>query len=992
MAFESGLRAKSEPIDRGRGHYFMGAEQSTKKKLGRHRAGNLPGSEGIPHHNVLTEQKRRKTSSLCVALFLVQFIWPNAGSAKPSSTNPPHEDLTARECLAAARTERNRKNWPRAIVYYQQLEAEFSVTEKPDPRQATHRLELLDCLLKNTNYAESVSLIDKLQTNQHLPQYLNCELLFIKGECLYRLKKYPSARASLSTLLSKPKLDHPASRQIHDRAFLIIAESLLEENLNKETLEHLASYAPNDAATRCMCAAIKATACLRLNLPEKSAETLAAYSNTMASCYLAASCDLLLLQTAIRFSQTNQPEKALHCILRTRNPEYSIQSLRTKLNETSSQMLVAKKREDNKTLTQLTKLEATLKAEVQVATGQNALLAEAVLTTATSFASASSSREAFTLLKYFTELPISHRDGVIETHQKLLLGCMLEMERWEEAINIAAKLESQFKDPKQKLQTALLKGIAISKTSSPAEAISVFEDVGHKSNDTELTARAKTLCACARLETGDYAGAIATAKTITASYSRHPLCDTAQYIIVAANIAAKDAMKAVAAADQYLADKTKIENRELVEFYRAKALLWLNDPPVAINALRSYITHNPLGEKVNDARLLLGDALLSVGQITEGIAALQAIPPLAANVHDEGQLRLARALLQSGQPIEAEESLTRFITTNPQSYRIAEACRELLKISALNQTTGAALQIIRNLFEHKPGECHTRSADEIIELLSNSQGTAFDATNAGARMPSSHGSAQHPVPCSCTIAKAWAIWRKSRHAETAESNHDYDRLEEAVASHPYAAPEKILFEVASHYSKIKRPDKSLATWRELLKWNPCTRYKDQALLHTGLAELELGCPTQALKQFGRLETECQDSLLIPKMLMTRADVHRRLNEVQKRLDDLTQIAGAKCAPIAIRSRALLEIGEHKIDTHQDADALVYLQRVTLTGLSQPEMVARAYERIGFALTRLGHPEAAEKAYTELLANPELANTSAASECRSRTSSATPSGR
>jgi hypothetical protein len=88
----------------------------------------------------------------------------------------------------------------------------------------------------------------------------------------------------------------------------------------------------------------------------------------------------------------------------------------------------------------------------------------------------------------------------------------------------------------------------------------------------------------------------------------------------------------------------------------------------------------------------------------------------------------------------------------------------------------------------------------------------------------------------------------------------------------------------------------------------------------------------------------------------------------------------------------LEIGEHKIDTHQDADALVYLQRVTLTGLSQPEMVARAYERIGFALTRLGHPEAAEKAYTELLANPELANTSAASECRSRTSSATPSGR
>ena len=970
----------------------MGAKDSTKEKLVWHRVGNSLGTDGIKTQTVLTQKKTSETRSVCLVVFLLQFVWLHAGFAKQSSTNPPPEDLTARECLAAARAERNSQNWPRAIIYYQQLEAEFSRTEKPDPQQSTHRLELLECLLKNANYSECVSLIDALQKNQPLPPHLNCELLLIRGECLYRLKKYPSARASLLTLLFKPNPDHPANRQVHDRACLIIAQSLLEEDLNKETIDHLAAYAPLDPATQSMCAAIQATAFLRLNLPDKSLETLTASANTMAACYLVASFDSLLLQTAIQFCKANRPEMALRCILRTRNPEQSTRLLHTKLNEASSQMLDAKKREDNKTLSRVTKHEATLKAEIQLASAQSALLAEAVLTTATSFASACLTREAFILLKYFTELPIAHRDRTIEPHQKMLLGCVLQMERWDDAINIATKLESQFKDPKQKLETALLKGIAMSKTTSPARAISVFEDVSTKSDNPELTTRARMLSACTQLETGDYVGAIATAKSITASDPRHQACDSAQYIIVAANIATKDALKAIAAADQYLGDKTKIEHREFVEFYRARALLWLNDPLVAINALRSYIIRNPLGEKINDARLLLGDALLSVGQTTEGIASIQSIPSHAVNAHDEGQLRIAKALLQSGQPVEAEKSLTRFVNTNPQSNRIAEACKELLNISHLNQTSGAALQSIRSLLEHKPDDCHTRSADAIVELLSNTERTGVDEANTGERIPSALGSAHNCAPCSCAIAKAWAIWRKARHTADAESDHADDWLEETVTNHPSTTPEKILFEIALHYSKTKRTQKSLATWRELLRWHPCTKYKDQALLNTGLAELELGRATAAFKQFGRLESEFPNSSVIPRMLITRAEMYRRLNEGQKRLDDLIQIAGAKSAPIAIRSRALLEIGEHKIDTSQDSDALVYLQRVTLTGRSQPEMVARAYERIGFALTRLGQPAAAETAYTELLADPELNHTSAASECRLRTSTAAPSGR
>lgn len=95
----------------------------------------------------------------------------------------------------------------------------------------------------------------------------------------------------------------------------------------------------------------------------------------------------------------------------------------------------------------------------------------------------------------------------------------------------------------------------------------------------------------------------------------------------------------------------------------------------------------------------------------------------------------------------------------------------------------------------------------------------------------------------------------------------------------------------------------MAAWRELLRWYPCTMYKDRALLQAGLAEIELGRNTDALRYFARLEAECHESLLFPKMLMTRSEIHRNRNEIEKCLGDLMRITASKCAPIHIRSRS-----------------------------------------------------------------------------------------
>jgi outer membrane protein assembly factor BamD (BamD/ComL family) len=983
--FESGLRTKSRLIEARNGQqHAMGDEQSTKESLGRDGMVNIASSEGKPHRTATTQLNIMKKSTCRLALLLAQPLWMLAETPKPDIAHPTHEDLTAKECLAAARLERNAQNWPKAIVYYRQLELEFNKAEVQEPEPLTYLLELLDCLLKSTNYEDSILLIERIQKIRPLQPTLSCELTFIKGECLYRLKKYSRARQFLSVLLAQPPLNHPSIQQIQDRGFLMIAESLLEENLNEDAVDHLSRNTPHDPAIQSMAAALKARAFLRLHQPEKASQTLAASAAAMASHNISASRDSLLLQTALQFCQTQETRKALHCILLTRHPERNIQSLRSQLIQTKAKIVASQKLPDSKNLNQLTKQEALLKNEIQVATAQSAALSDAILATATSLASESSAREAFILLKYFAELRILQPNGAMEPHQKLMLGCLLKMERWDEAKNLAQRLETELTDSKEQLETQLLKGIAISKTNDPSSAISVLKYVASKSTDPEFTARAKTLCACTQLETGDYAGAVETANSVSKSLPTSQLSDTAQYLIVAASIALKEPVKAVAAADKYLKDKTKTENRELVEFYRATALLALNDPLIANDALRAYIDHNPKGEKIHAARLLLGESLLSIGKTLQGISSLQTIPASADNLHDEAQLKIARALILNGQPTEAEEALVRFLKHTPQSPRIADACRDLLKLSQSNHTSETARYRIRCLLEHKPNECRNRCADTIIGLLSNADEDGAGAANNVHEIQTGSGSPNDDGLCSCSIAKIWATWRNSIDTNDAESEHKFSILEQAASSHRSAVSEKILFEIASHCAKKKTPDKSLAAWRELLRWYPCTMYKDRALLQAGLAEIELGRNTDALRYFARLEAECHESLLFPKMLMTRSEIHRNRNEIEKCLGDLMRITASKCAPIHIRSRALLEVGEHKINNSQYGEALVYLQRVTLTALSQREMVARAYERMGFAFEKLGRQDAANEAYTELLSNPDLEHTSAASDYKSRT--------
>jgi TolA-binding protein len=229
----------------------------------------------------------------------------------------------------------------------------------------------------------------------------------------------------------------------------------------------------------------------------------------------------------------------------------------------------------------------------------------------------------------------------------------------------------------------------------------------------------------------------------------------------------------------------------------------------------------------------------------------------------------------------------------------------------------------------------------------------------------------------------WAAWRNSCRSDPARATDEFQKLEVAAQQMPSMVSPQILSDIAKQLHQDGKDEQAIAAWHQLLKWHPNTALKDVALFRLGDAAADGNDMEKAAWFFGRLETECENSALLPEMLLKRSNIYRKNNETHKQIADLTRVAAAKIAPIKVRAQALVELGELKIERQEYANAIVYFQRTYVTCIASREHAARAYERCAFAFEKLSRPDAAAQVYKELIQHPDLVATDAAKECKSR---------
>ena len=900
-------------------------------------------------------------------------------------------DLTARECLALARQERQKKNWTTAAAYYDHLEAEYTGSMTQTKEAVIYRLEHLDCLLVSKEYADSIRLIDSIRAVPSLPHALVCELLFEKGKSEYQLQRFASARASLLVFLkaAQEKIRSAKLKLKTSEAYLLVAQCLISENRFDDALTHLTTDFDPDAQTKAIATLLKIRLWLELKHPQDAYDTLKTSLSEMRSWNLPASCDELLLETANQFVSAAEHEKAIECVTLTIAASITTEAINQHMKKLESQpRLPDKTSRPGQLNAEYTRVLSILSNELNVAREVQEKKPRTVKTIADTLIADGRFRDAAALLRTFTSGPDLSKNNILYQLQYTLLGCLLQLQRWDDAIQMADSLQNQGTEPRPRLELSLLKGIALSKSNSPVLAIQLFETICRESAGTPCSARASILCASTQLQIGRYQEAIRSASDFIASNPKHPLGDTAHYLLTAGQLAAKQHEKALESASLYLKDRSKTENREVMFLYKAKAqrgLLALRD---AADTLKRFMTECQAGEMNNQARLLLGDTLLTLGETDHAFEALQAVSSEDPILFDEAKLRLANALGLLSRTKDSEKILTEFAKLRVSSNRIAEACRELLKTSSKNDTLEEALNTLWSPFGHPDQACRNASADEIITILEKAYLAHGDqkeferrsSCKLEALLSSQSNTTLH---CHCSIALLWAKWKRARRENPTGATMELLALENATRQMPSMVPPQVFSDLARHLDTEGESERALATWRELLKWNPQTPFKDRALLRLGSAAAKNGETTKAVSLFERLENECGRSALIPEMLLNRAAVHLKNNDQLKQIEDLMRIASSKSAPLPVRAEALVELGELKIRKQEYANAIVYLQRAYVTCIASREHAARAYERCAFAFQKLNNFDAAAQVYSELLQHPDLANTAAANECRSQ---------
>ena len=97
------------------------------------------------------------------------------------------------------------------------------------------------------------------------------------------------------------------------------------------------------------------------------------------------------------------------------------------------------------------------------------------------------------------------------------------------------------------------------------------------------------------------------------------------------------------------------------------------DYQTSIKELDAFLRNHPGAEEGNEARILLGNALMSQGRMEEGIAAFQGISREDAKLYAEGVFKIGKAYKLMEEFEKLRDHMAKFKADNPRNPRVAEA-------------------------------------------------------------------------------------------------------------------------------------------------------------------------------------------------------------------------------------------------------------------------------------------------------------------------------
>lgn len=567
---------------------------------------------------------------------------------------------------------------------------------------------------------------------------------------------------------------------------------------------------------------------------------------------------------------------------------------------------------------------------------------------------------------------------VVESASLAVIQCWSQLERWPKAIEAAENYLQTFGDDPENRnlpQVLFMQADAMMQLQENADAEAVFKRIAASFPEHEIANKAIFMSGFCQLIQDKNDEAIRTFDEVLKKDAMSSLGQDAFYWKGMAYSFSKQYDECFGQMERYLEDyrEAGLKYESEAAFRMAYCTFCKADYEGAIAEFRQFLNdYGTTAPDGDEARLLLGDALLGIGEADEGIASYASIDPASTRFFEDGYFKTGKAykLLEEVEKMRAH--YLAFLEKYPESQRMPEAvywigwthvhagdldkARDIYWDTIRKHGDTAELFAIEELFTGLPKVYKRMGPAGMGELTRALQGLYIEA--------------DREKKTTLAVRALWADGRLKR---------EQDRLDEASALltrlstliDPEIHNPQIVADAADTLAEKGEAEEAARLYRELKKWNPISYHKARAYRGLGMIAEKAGDFDEAIRQFREYEDEAAASTDLSGIVLRRVKLELEQGKTGEAKADLEALLESPVTRTGQKAETLFLIGEILAAEKEFEKATAYYERVYVVYGKFRELVARSYYRRGEALEELGRKTAAFEVYSELASRKDL---------------------
>ena len=901
-------------------------------------------------------------------------------------------DLTADELAVNASSFYAQGKYGEAAQAYQRFFTDFGSAADAQAVIRQMRYPLAMCLLRLQRFSEAGEAIrEALASEPPIETAHSQDLLFWRAICEMQENQGGQARETLEQFVelfpagserqATYVQQYPAVQKVSE-ARLLIGTCLLLDGRNKDAAEYFSRVKQGlIPINRGRATVLQLHALLAAGEDDQAMAVVTEEFPRMGDLLQLVTFQTLILDLGTRYLERNEARKAIVCLQRVWGKDRLLKHQQARLEDLESklQAVEADPRGDPYAKLLYAQMIAKVKREIENFGKIESFDAGFRLRLAAAYQAMQRYRESALILEgMLNEMPA---DRVVESASINLVQCWSAIECWANATEAAETFLEKFPRSESVPLIRYMQGIAEQRSGDYSKAIALFDAIEAKHSSSDYAPRAKFMKAFSLLQAERHNDAVAEFEQFEERYPRHDLAQDALYWRGIGYSLDRQFSRCRQVMDDYLDTYKAGRHRTTAVFRKAYCAQQSKDYQTSIEELGSFLRSYPGAEECDEARILLGDALLSQGRVEEGIAVFQGISRENAKLYAEGVFKIGKAYQLADEHEKLRDHMAAFKARFPRSPRVAEAIFWMGWTYRQQGMSDQARDVYWEAISEYGDDAAIRSVDDLLPALSKLYKGADEQAEFSARLGDLCVEAERTGKRTLLKRALWAraAALRSKDPDRARS----DLVEVAQRLNAQSDNPLLLADCADALLAAGREAEAEKMFRDLVKWNPRAVQKDRALVAIGRIEMQRGNASAALEQFDRFEREVLGSRLFGEVMLARAELLQTRGRMAEAREALERLLANEYALGQEKAKALYLIGEIHMNESRPDLAIPYFQRLYVMHGRWRDWVAKAYYRSGEAFEKLNDQSSARRTYQELSEREDLASFEEARRARDR---------